>query len=117
MNNSLSKFISIIGIGFILRVLIIFTTINVLYVEFRSFLREYDPSPKLKIYLKGAITNPEAFYLSSIELEKAGRLKDALVDLKLGLFLLESNGASPNFSDKFKQRIKYIESKIKDSNS
>lgn len=101
-----------INFSFILKILIIFSVVNILIFELRFILKEIDPSPRIKIYFKGVITNPESLYQSSLQLEDAGKLEDSLLDIKLAIGLLDGRNYPSNTRIRYAKRLRYLEQKL-----
>ena len=106
-----SAFFKYVNLSFILKVFIIFSVINILLLELRYIFKEADPSPKIKIYLKGLITNPESLFQGSLGLEKQGRIDDSIIDMKLAISLVETGNYSPTIKSRYEIRLKNIEKK------
>jgi hypothetical protein len=112
-----SEFFKYVNFSFILKVIIIFSIINLLIFEIRFVLREIDPSPRIKIYFKGIIFNPESLYQASLYLEGSGKLEDAIVDIKLAISLLEAGNYSPATRSRYAKRLQYLEKKVESMQS
>lgn len=106
-----SEFFKYVNLSFILKVFITLSVINILLFELRNILREVDPSTKVKIYLKGVITNPESLFQASLDLEKNGRIDDAILDMKLAISLVEVGNFSPTTKSRYAIRLKNLEEK------
>lgn len=112
-----SDFLNYVNLSFILKIIIFFSVINILLFEFRFIMKELDLSPKTKIYLKGAISNPESLYQASLELENKGKFEDSILDMKLAITLLESGNYSSITKSRYADRLKFLVEKSKSEKS
>jgi hypothetical protein len=78
-------------IQFIIKAGIVLIVGSSLIFQFRYTLRNYDPTEKVKVYLKGAISNPEALIIAAEINIKKKKYDEALVDLKLAKSLNKIN--------------------------
>lgn len=86
-------------IQFIIKAGIVLIVGSSLIFQFRYTLRNYDPTEKVKVYLKGVISNPEALIIAAeINIERK-KYNDALVDLKLAKSLNKINKLETNKID------------------
>lgn len=108
-----SDYFKHISFSFILKVFIIFSVANILLFQFRFILREFDPAPKVKIYLKGIVSNPESLYQASLLNENQGKLEDSIIDMRLAITLLESGNYSTVIKSKYIDRLKFLVEKSK----
>ena len=112
-----SDFFNYVSLSFILKVVILFSVVNILLFELRFILRDFDPSPKIKIYLKGVISNPESLYQASLALENQGKFEDSILDIKLAITLLESGNYSSITKSRYADRLKFLVEKSKSKES
>ena len=86
----------------LIKFFIFYTLFSITLVTSYFLIRDLDPSPKLKIYLKGFIINPEAFYIQAQKDKDSGRNKEGLLNIDLAIGLLKINNVSDkNYVNKF----------------
>jgi hypothetical protein len=83
-----------------------------LFYKFESKSVEKYQYGIVKIYLRGLITNPETFIMSSDVYYKNGNFKNSMNDLVLAIGIYEKNGNNPEKVEELRKKVFQLKQQI-----
>lgn len=105
---------------FLIKAVVVFTLfivgVVILVPDYRAIsysVKKEAKNEKTRIALMSFIQNPAALYSASEIDEKAGKFKDAILEMQLAIGLLEMHNANPIVIKRYKSRLDNLNTQIK----
>lgn len=99
-------------VSFLIKTIIICVTVAISIGILVSSIPKIPETEQNKLIWIGFIQNPNVLWKLSILEEQKGNFKKAINYMELAIGLMEMNGASEKYLNKYEQRLKLLESKI-----